>query len=167
MLALGALSSVGGVLALVEHDLKRFLAFSSIENVGIIVLALGAAATSTNTACDLAAIAFAAALLHDAESRGLQVAALPRSRCVRTPTRGSLDLDHIGGLLKRMPLTGGAFLIRSLAIAGLPPLNGWVSEWLTLSLLLQLGSGARAPRIPGATRRRRSQQPQRSQPSAS
>src|ERR1035438_10738663 len=49
---------------------------------------------------------------------------------------GSLDLDHLGGLLRRMPWTGGAFLIGSMAIAGLPPLNGFASEWLVLQSLL-------------------------------
>src|ERR1035438_6810345 len=54
-------------------------------------------------------------------------------------TVGSLDLDHLGGLLRRMPWTGGAFLVGAMAIAGLPPLNGFASEWLTLQSLLHLG----------------------------
>jgi hydrogenase-4 component B len=141
-LALGALSSVGGILyALVQHDLKRLLAFSSIENVGIVVLALGASGLLTNHGLrDLAAIAFAAALFHTLNHAVLKSLLFLGAGAIERQLR-SLELDHIGGLLKRMPLTGGAFLVGAIAIAGLPPLNGWASEWLTLQSLLHLRSG--------------------------
>jgi hydrogenase-4 component B len=150
LLALGALSSVGGILyALVQHDLKRLLAFSSIENVGIIVLALGAAGLLMNHGLrDLAAIAFAAALFHTLNHAVFKSLLFLGAGAVERQLR-SLDLDHIGGLLKRMPRTGGAFLVGSLAIAGLPPLNGWASEWLTLQSLLHLRSGSAGAAISG------------------
>ncbi len=142
VLGLGLLSALGGVLyALVQHDLKRLLAFSSIENVGVVALGLGASiifASEGDTAW--AAIAFAAALLHilnHAVFKALLfLAAGAFERAV-----GSLELDRLGGLLRRMPWTGGAFLVGSAAIAGVPPLNGFASEWLTLQALIHLAFG--------------------------
>jgi hydrogenase-4 component B len=142
VLGLGLLSAAGGALyALTQRDLKRLLAFSSIENVGIVALGLGAsllfAASGDRT---WAAIAFAAALLHilnHAVFKALLfLAAGAFERAV-----GSLDLDRIGGLLRRMPWTGGAFLVGAMAIAGVPPLNGFASEWLTLQALVHAAFG--------------------------
>jgi len=143
LLALGLVSALGGVLwALVQHDLKRLLAFHSIENVGIIVLALGASMLFADAgASRWAAIAFAAGLLHVANhaifKALLFLAAGAFERAV-----GELDLDRLGGLLRRMPWTGGAFLVGAMAIAGLPPLNGFASEWLTLQSLLHVALDA-------------------------
>jgi hydrogenase-4 component B len=142
VLGLGLLSALGGVLyALVQHDLKRLLAFHSIENVGIVALGLGASIVfATQGDATWAAIAFAAALLHvlnHAVFKALLfLAAGAFERAV-----GGLDLDRIGGLLRRMPWTGGAFLVGSMAIAGVPPLNGFASEWLTLQALLHIALG--------------------------
>ena len=142
VLGLGLLSALGGVLyALVQHDLKRLLAFHSIENVGIVALGLGASILFASQGDSTwAAIAFAAALLHilnHAVFKALLfLAAGAFERAV-----GSLELDRIGGLLRRMPWTGGAFLIGSMAIAGLPPLNGFASEWLTLQALIHVAFG--------------------------
>ena len=142
VLGLGLLSALGGVLyALVQHDLKRLLAFHSIENVGIVALGLGASILFASQGDSTwAAIAFAAALLHilnHAVFKALLfLAAGAFERAV-----GSLDLDRIGGLLRRMPWTGGAFLVGSMAIAGLPPLNGFASEWLTLQALIHVAFG--------------------------
>jgi hydrogenase-4 component B len=142
VLGLGLLSSLGGVLyALVQRDLKSLLAFSSIENVGIVALGLGASILFASQGdATWATIAFAAALLHilnHAVFKALLfLAAGSFERAV-----GSLDLDHIGGLLRRMPWTGGAFLIGSMAIAGVPPLNGFASEWLTLQALVHVALG--------------------------
>jgi hydrogenase-4 component B len=139
LLAIGLLSSLGGVLwALVQHELKRLLAYHSIENVGIITLGLGASLLFADAhEPTWAAIAFAAALLHVANHaifKGLLfLGAGAFQRAV-----GSLELDHLGGLLRRMPWTGSAFLVGSIAIAGLPPLNGFASEWLTLQSLLHV-----------------------------
>jgi hydrogenase-4 component B len=139
VLALGALSAVGGVVyALFQHDLKRLLAFHSIENVGIIVLGLGACLLLRARGADTwAALALAAALLHTLNHAVFKsllfLGAGTFERAV-----GSLEIDRLGGLLRRMPWTGGAFLIGSLAIAGVPPFNGFASEWLTLQALVHV-----------------------------
>jgi hydrogenase-4 component B len=144
LLALGLLSALGGVLwALVQHDLKRLLAYHSIENVGIIALGLGASLLFARAgARDWAAIAFAAALLHVA-NHAIFKALLFLGAGAFERAVGALELDRLGGLLRRMPWTGGAFLVGSMAIAGLPPLNGFASEWLTLQALLHVA--LRAP----------------------
>ncbi len=142
LLAVGLLSALGGVLyALMQRELKRLLAFSSIENVGVVALGLGAAIVFASQGEETwAALAFAAALLHvlnHAVFKALLfLAAGSFERAV-----GSLDLDRLGGLLRRMPWTGGAFLVGALAIAGVPPLNGFASEWLTLQALVHLAFG--------------------------
>jgi hydrogenase-4 component B len=142
VLAVGLLSALGGVLyALVQHDLKRLLAFHSIENVGIVALGLGASILFAGQGdATWAAVAFAAALLHvlnHAVFKALLfLAAGSFERAV-----GSLDLDRLGGLLRRMPWTAAAFGLGAMAIAGLPPLNGFASEWLTLQALIHLAFG--------------------------
>ncbi|MHB8642163.1 MAG: proton-conducting transporter transmembrane domain-containing protein [Gaiellaceae bacterium] len=139
VLAVGALSAVGGVVyALFQHDLKRLLAFHSIENVGIIVLGLGACLLLRARGADTwAALALAAALLHTLNHAVFKsllfLGAGSFERAV-----GSLELDRLGGLLRRMPWTGGAFLVGAAAIAGVPPLNGFASEWLTLQALVHV-----------------------------
>jgi len=139
LLAVGLASALGGVLwALVQHDLKRLLAFHSIENVGIIVLALGASLLFADAgARTWSAIAFGAALLHVA-NHAIFKALLFLGAGAFERAVGSLELDRLGGLLRRMPWTGGAFLLGAMAIAGLPPLNGFASEWLTLQSLLHV-----------------------------
>jgi len=139
LLAIGLVSCLGGVLwALVQHDLKPLLAYHSIENVGIIALALGASLLFANAGNSTwAAIAFAAALLH-VTNHAIFKALLFLGAGAFERAVGSLDLDHLGGLLRRMPWTGGAFLVGSMAIAGLPPLNGFASEWLVLQSLLHV-----------------------------
>jgi hydrogenase-4 component B len=140
LIAVGVLSCLGGVLyALMQHELKRLLAFHSIENVGIVALGLGASLVFRDIGQDTwSAIAFAAALLHalnHALFKGLLfLGAGALSRAV-----GALELDRLGGLLPRMPWTGATFALGAMAIAGLPPLNGFASEWLTLQSLLHLG----------------------------
>ncbi len=139
VLGVGALSAVGGVTyALFQHDLKRLLALHSVENIGIIVLGIGACLILRARGADLwAAFALGAALLHTVNHAVFKallfLAAGSFERVV-----GSLELDRLGGLLRRMPWTGGAFLVGAMAIAGLPPLNGFASEWLTLQALLHV-----------------------------
>jgi hydrogenase-4 component B len=139
VLAVGALSSLGGVVyALFEHDLKRLLALHSIENVGIIVLGIGASLLLRARGNDAwAAFALAAALLH-CVNHAVFKALLFLGAGTFERAVGSLEIDRLGGLLRRMPWTGGAFLIGAMAIAGLPPLNGFASEWLTLQGLLHV-----------------------------
>jgi hydrogenase-4 component B len=139
VLALGALSAVGGVVyALFQHDLKRLLAFHSIENVGIIVLGLGACLLLRARGADTwAALALAAALLHTLNHAVFKSLLFLGAGAFERAV-GSLELDRLGGLLRRMPWTGGAFLVGSLAIAGVPPFNGFASEWLTLQALVHI-----------------------------
>ena len=139
VLGIGALSAVGGVVyALFQHDLKRLLAFHSIENIGIIVLGIGACLLLRARGDDTwAAFALAAALLHTLNHAVFKSLLFLGAGSFERAT-GSLDLDRLGGLLRRMPWTGGAFLVGSMAIAGLPPFNGFASEWLTLQALLHV-----------------------------
>jgi hydrogenase-4 component B len=136
LLAVGVLSALGGALwALVQHDLKRVLAYSTIENVGVIVTALGASILIADPLWS--ALAFAAALLHTANHAVFKVLLF---LCAGTFERaaGTLDLDRLGGLARRMPWTGAAFAVGCAAIAGVPPLNGFASEWVTLQALAHL-----------------------------
>ena len=166
LLALGLLSAVGGVLyALVQHELKRLLAFHSIENVGIIALGLGASLVFDAVGQpQWSAIAFAAALLHTLNHAVFKALLFLGAGCLRASAVGSLELDRLGGLLRRMPWTGGTFLVGAMAIAGLPPLNGFASEWLTLQALLHCPRDRQPPRgraRRGARDRRRWRRPRR------
>jgi hydrogenase-4 component B len=138
LLAVGAASALAGVLyALMQHELKRLLAFHSIENVGIIALALGASLVlAARDEPVWSALAFAAALLHTLNHAVFKAALFLGAGAIAGAV-GELELDRLGGLLRRMPWTGAAFLVASMAIAGVPPLNGFASEWLTLQALVQ------------------------------
>jgi hydrogenase-4 component B len=139
VVGLGAFSAVGGVVyALFQHDLKRLLAFHSIENIGIIVLGIGACLLLRARGADeWAAFALAAALLHTLNHAVFKSLLFLGAGSFERAT-GSLDIDRLGGLLRRLPWTGGAFLVGAMAIAGLPPLNGFASEWLTLQALIHV-----------------------------
>ncbi|HEX5287586.1 MAG TPA: proton-conducting transporter membrane subunit [Streptosporangiaceae bacterium] len=145
VLAAGALSAVGGVTyALFEHELKRLLALHSIENVGIILLGLGACLVLRTRSDGLwAALALAAALLHTLNHAVFKGLLFLGAGSIERAA-GSLRLDRLGGLLRRMPWTGWAFLAGAMAIAALPPLNGFASEWLTLQALLHVPMAGRA-----------------------
>ncbi len=142
LLGLGTLSAFGGVVyALFQHELKRLLAFHSIENVGIIVLGLGAAMLfESQGRPEWAALAFAAALFHTLNHAVFKSLLFLGAGSIDKAVHG-LGLDRLGGLLRRMPWTGGAFLIGAMAIAGLPPLNGFASEWLTLQSMIHVVTG--------------------------
>jgi hydrogenase-4 component B len=137
VLGLGVTSALLGVLyALMEHDLKRLLAWHSIENIGIILMGFGAALMFRSLGhADLAALALIAALYHTfnhAMFKGLLF--LGAGSVVQaTHTR---NMEKMGGLIRRMPVTALCFLVGAVAISGLPPLNGFVSEWLTYQALL-------------------------------
>jgi hydrogenase-4 component B len=136
-MGLGTLSAILGVLyALTQSDLKRLLAYSTIENAGIIVLGLGAGMLALAYGrTELATVAVAASLAHvlnHAVFKGLLFLGAG-SVVMGTGTR---QLEQFGGLLRRMPWTGLFFLVGAMAIAGLPLLNGFVSEWLTFQALL-------------------------------
>ena len=137
-LVVGTVSALLGILyATTDNDLKAMLAHSSIENVGIVVAGFGAAmvfvAANHPT---LAAIAFLAALYHLINHSLFKTLLFFGVGAVETQT-GTRDIDQLGGLIKWMPLTALGFLAGTLSIAALPPFNGFVSEWLTLQVMLR------------------------------
>src|SRR5258708_7407316 len=137
LLALGVLSAIGGVLyALFQHELKKLLAFHSIENIGIIAMGLGSWLLLDGQGQKFwGSVAFVAAMLHVLNHAIFKALLFMGAGAIERATEAR-DLDHVGGLLRRMPWSGGSFLIGSMAIAGLPPLNGFVSEWLTFQALI-------------------------------
>lgn len=137
ILFVGALSGVLGVLyAIGEQDLKRLLAYSSVENIGIIFMGLGSALIFTaNQAQTWAVLALAAALFHTFNHALFKSLLFLGSGAIADATH-SLDLEELGGLLNRMPVSGAAFLVGCASIVGLPLFNGFVSEWLTLQSFL-------------------------------
>ena len=134
---LGGVTAVMGVLhALMEHDLKRLLAYHTVENIGIIFIGLGLAlAFEANEMRAAAALGLTAALFHVFNHSVFKSLLFFGSGAVLTAT-GQRDMEQLGGLIHRMPLTAFAFLIGSAAISALPPFNGFVSEWLTFQAIL-------------------------------
>jgi hydrogenase-4 component B len=137
VLAVGGITAVLGVLyALMEHDLKRLLAYHTVENIGIIFIGLGLAlAFGANGLATAAALALTAALFHVFNHSVFKSLLFFGAGAVLTAT-GERDMDHLGGLIHRMPKTAFAFLVGCVAISALPPLNGFVSEWLTFQAIL-------------------------------
>lgn len=129
--AAGALSGILGVaFALGQHDLKRLLAYHSIENIGIILLGLGLGTLGKATGHPaMQALGYAGALLH-VVNHSLFKGLLFLSAGSVLHATGTRDLERLGGLGRTMPWTSAAFLAGAWAICGLPPLNGFVSEWL-------------------------------------
>ncbi|MHB1852065.1 MAG: proton-conducting transporter transmembrane domain-containing protein [Acidimicrobiales bacterium] len=148
-MGLGALSALIGILyGVLEPDLKRFLAFSTVENVGVIVTAAGAGMTFASYGRQtLGAFLLAVALYH-VVNHGAYKTLLFLEAGVIEHAAGTRDLNRLGGLVHRMPATSVITLIGTLGIAALPPLNGFVSEWLVFQGLFQ---GFRLPgHLPGA-----------------
>jgi hydrogenase-4 component B len=133
LLGAGAASGVLGVLyALAQHDLKRLLAYHSVENIGIILIGIGIAVLGlANDHPGLVALGFAAGLLHVVNHSIFKGLLFLGAGSVQHAA-GTVELEELGGLLKRMPWTGTCFLIGSAAIIGLPPLNGFISEFLLI-----------------------------------
>jgi len=131
LVGIGLTSGVLGVLfALAQHDIKRLLAYHSVENIGIIALGMGIGLIGVSAEMPaLAVIGFAGALLHVVNHAVFKGLLFLGAGAVQHAT-GTREIDHLGGLLKRMPWTGAAFLVGAAAISGLPPLNGFVSEFL-------------------------------------
>jgi hydrogenase-4 component B len=138
VLGIGIISAVLGVLyALMQHDLKRLLAYHSIENIGIILMGLGAALLFLHSGYPtLATLALIAGLYHTMNHAVFKALLFLGAGAVLHATH-TRDMEHLGGLAKRMPKTAFFFLIGAVAISALPPLNGFVSEWLTYQSLLQ------------------------------
>jgi hydrogenase-4 component B len=139
VLAVGAISAVLGVLyALTEQDIKRLLAYSTVENVGIILMGVGVGMIGLSTQQPvLAVLGLLGALYHTlnhAVFKGLLFLGAG-SIIYRTHTR---NMEELGGLARTMPYTAMTFLIGAMAISALPPLNGFVSEWFTYQALFNM-----------------------------
>ena len=131
LLVLGTIGALVGIsLALYQRDVKRTLAYSSVENIGVILIGLGIGMWgSTNDHPTIAALGLCGGLFHvwnHVIMKGLMF--LGAGNLLHGA--GTRDLEQMGGLLKRMPRTGALVIIGAVAIAGLPPLNGFASEWL-------------------------------------
>jgi hydrogenase-4 component B len=137
VLAVGVVTALLGVLyALMEQDLKRLLAWSSIENIGIILIGFGAALMFRSFGqLNLAALALIAALYHTFNHATFKGLLFLGAGSVVEAT-GTRNMEKMGGLIRRMPMTALCFLVGAVAISGLPPINGFVSEWLTYQALL-------------------------------
>ncbi|GAA1382580.1 proton-conducting transporter membrane subunit [Catellatospora chokoriensis] len=135
--ALGAVSALYGIMqAVVASDLKRLLAFSTSENIGLILLGTGLAGTlAASGQPAVAALALAAALLHTLNHAGFKTLLFLGAGSVVKAT-GTRDLDSLGGLSRPMPATTALVAAGALAATALPPGNGFVSEWLLLQALL-------------------------------
>lgn len=138
ILSIGALTAFVGILyAVVQNDMKRVLAYSSIENIGIILAGLGASLTfrsyHLNALSAIAALVTLYHILNHAVYKGLLFLG---AGSVQHAT-GTRDLNKLGGLIRLMPWTTIFFLIAALAISAVPPFNGYISEWMLLETLLQ------------------------------
>jgi NADH:ubiquinone oxidoreductase subunit 5 (subunit L)/multisubunit Na+/H+ antiporter MnhA subunit len=136
-MAIGALSAMFGSLhSATSRDLKRLLAYSTTDNVGLMLLGVGASGLFASTGHRaLALLALVAALLHVVFHAVFKGSLFLSASSVQQAT-GSTDLDGLGGLMRRMPVSGPVFLMGGLAIAALPPFCGFVSEWLLLQSML-------------------------------
>ncbi|HEY8731584.1 MAG TPA: proton-conducting transporter membrane subunit [Candidatus Limnocylindria bacterium] len=140
VIMLGAVSAILGVLyALMQHDLKRLLAYHSVENIGIILLGLGVALAGRSAGADaIVVLGLSASLFHVINHAVFKSLLFLGAGAIDSAV-GNRELGRLGGLIHRMPITAITFLVGSAAISGLPPLNGFASEWLTMQALLGLG----------------------------
>lgn len=148
LLLAGLTAFIGGLYALMEHDLRRLLAYHSLENVGIILLGIGGAmAGMALNMPSLAALALLAGLFH-LFNHGLFKTALFLGAGEIEMRTGIKDIEKLGGIARQMPWTAIAMLIALMSMAALPPLNGFASEWLIYQSLFQLsGSSEQILRI--------------------
>jgi formate hydrogenlyase subunit 3/multisubunit Na+/H+ antiporter MnhD subunit len=137
VLAIGGITAVLGMLeAMIARDLKKILAFSTIENIGVIFVALGLALAFHASHMDwAAALAFTAALFHVLNHSFYKSLLFFGAGAVLHAT-GERNIEKLGGLIHAMPRTAFLFLGGALAISALPPLNGFVSEWLVFQAIL-------------------------------
>jgi len=137
VMALGALSALFGALhSATSRDLKRLLAYSTTDNMGLVLLGVGASGLFASTGHrSLALLALVASLLHVVFHAVFKGCLFLAAGSIQQAT-GTRDLDALGGLLRRMPMTGAIFLIGGLGMAALPVLCGFVSEWLLLQSML-------------------------------
>lgn len=146
LLVLGAVSAVWGILfALLQEDLKRVLAYSTVENVGLILIGIGGAIAARSQGVTAAVQLGAAAALFHILNHALFKSLLflgAGAVDLRTHTR---DLTKLGGLGRRMPITFALFTLGAAAICGLPPFNGFAGEWLLYQGSLRVGAGGETP----------------------
>lgn len=137
-LFLGTVSAFWGVLfALVQHDLKRLLAYSSVENVGLILMGISISMLARiNGATEIAALGLAAALFHSVNHGLFKSLLFLGAGCVDSSAH-TKNMGSLGGLAKNMPWTMACFLAGSAAICALPPLNGFASKWLIYQSFFQ------------------------------
>lgn len=138
ILIIGSISSLLGVLfALTEHDIKKLLAYHSIENIGIILLGLGSSLTFTSLNMPgLALLSLTASLFHTLNHATFKSLLFMGAGAVINETH-TRNMEEYGGLIRYMPQTALFFLVGSMAISALPPFNGFFSEWLTYQALFQ------------------------------
>ena len=138
LVVLGTISALGGILyAMMQSNLKRLLAYSSVENVGIMIMTLGLAMIFLDSGFpQLAALGFLAALFH-AFNHALFKNLLFLGAGILHHQTHELNIDHMGGLIKKMPHTSLLFLVGCMSISSLPLFNGFVSEWLAFQTALQ------------------------------
>ncbi len=148
LLGFGMLSGVLGVVwALAQHDIKRLLAFHSVENIGIILLGMGIGALGLAYGHPaVALLGFAGATLHTLNHALFKSLLFLGAGSVIHAT-GTRDIERLGGVARRMPQTATTFLLASAAIVGLPPLNGFVSEWIVYRAMLRIGLVADVSRL--------------------
>lgn len=148
ILAMGAASCVLGVLwALAQHDIKRLLAYHSVENIGIILLGIATGAlASTYGHPALAVLGYAAAAMHTV-NHALFKSVLFLGAGAASHATGTRNIEELGGLARQMPLLALTFVVGAAAIIGVPPLNGFVSEWLVFRGLMGAGIAGGAVRI--------------------
>lgn len=152
ILGVGIVSGILGVLfALAQHDLKRLLAYHSVENIGIIAIGLGAALIGMSFGMkEVAVLGLAGAFLHVTNHALFKGLLFLGAGSVAHAT-GTRDIESLGGLMKKMPVTGTTFMIGSAAISGLPPFNGFVSEFFIYTACFKLAlSGAWGGAIGGS-----------------
>ena len=137
-LGLGGASALFGILyALMQHDLKRLLAYSSVENIGIIFMGLGLSMIFFGSGHPVpGGLAFVAALYHCLNHAVFKSLLFFGAGAILQQSH-ERDLERMGGLIHRMPYTAGFFLVGCLSISAMPPFNGFVSEWLTFQTALQ------------------------------
>ncbi len=151
ILLIGLVSGILGVLfALSQHDLKRLLAYHSVENIGIIAIGIGFGLLGlSNHNAAVAVLGFTGGLLHVLNHAVFKGLLFLGSGAVVAQT-GTRDIDSLGGLLKKMPWTGASFLVGCVSICGLPPFNGFISEFLIfLAAFLAVMHGTAALTAPG------------------
>ncbi|MFA6128317.1 MAG: proton-conducting transporter membrane subunit [Bacteroidales bacterium] len=138
ILAISVISGLYGVmLAIVQHDLKKLLAYHSVENIGIIGIGIGIGCIGLgNGNMIIASLGFAGALLHTLNHALFKSLLFYTAGMVYQATH-TLNIEHLGGLIKKMPQTAILFLIAAVAISGIPPFNGFISEFIIYTGLYQ------------------------------